>query len=245
MERSYISVGDLQVEVVRKNIKNLHLGVYPPEGRVRVATPLAVGDDAVRLAIIGRLGWIRRKRQDFEVQERQSERELVSGESHYYLGQRYRLQLVPFEAGEGVKRPQIVIRNNSILELHARTDSSQEQRDRVLQAWYRAQLRELVPPRLARWEAALCVEAAGWSIRRMKTRWGSCKAAQRHIYLNLELVKKPLPCLDYLIVHELTHLIEPSHNERFVAVMERHLPNWRSLRQLLNSAPLAHEDWTY
>jgi predicted metal-dependent hydrolase len=233
-----ITVGGVQVHVVRKAIKNLHLGVYPPRGRVRVAAPLALSKDAVRLAVIRKLAWIKRQRASFDAQPRQSEREMISGESHYFLGTRYRLRVVEHN-GAG----RVVLRNSTTLELHVRPELDARDRERVLQRWYRQQLRELIPLHLTKWETILGVRAAEWGIKRMKTKWGSCNAEARRIWLNLELAKKPVPCLDYLVLHELTHLIERRHNDRFLALMDRHLPNWRQHRQALNAAPLANERW--
>lgn len=239
-ETRRIVVSGIDVEVVRKPIKNLHLGVYPPAGRVRVAVPPTVSDDAVRLAVIGKLGWIKRQREKFAAQPRQSEREMVSGESHYFLGRRYRLRVIP---SDGAAR--VVLRNRSTLELHVHQDINAAARERVLQRWYRERLRELATPLVRKWEAILDVQAADVGIKKMKTRWGTCTVEARRIWLNLELVKKPPRCVEYLIVHELAHLIERHHDDRFVALMDRHLPNWRQHRQELNAAPLAHDSWSY
>jgi predicted metal-dependent hydrolase len=240
IEAHRISVSGLSVDVVRKGIKNLHLGVYPPAGRVRVAAPLAMSDDAVRLAVISRLSWIRRQRSRFAAQARQSAREMVSGESHYVFGRRYRLRVV--EDGGPAR---VVSPNNTTLELHVQPGTDAGGRERVLHRWYRGRLRELVPPLLAKWEAMLGVEATGWGIRRMKTRWGTCNPQTRRIWFNLELAKKPVECLEYLVVHELVHLLERRHTERFIALMDRHLPEWRLHRQTLNAAPLGHTSWSY
>lgn len=239
-ERREIRVGGLSVQVVRKGIKNLHLGVYPPHGRVRVAAPLAVSDDAVRLAVIGKLGWIRRQQARFAAQPRQAAREMVSGESHYFLGRRYRLRVVE-HAGAG----RVELKGRATLELRVRRDADAADREKLLQRWYRAHLRQLIPPLLAKWEARLGVRAAAWGIKKMKTKWGACNVDAGRIWLNLELAKKPAQCLEYLIVHELTHLIERQHNERFISLMDRHLPDWRHRRQELNAAPLSHESWSY
>ena len=235
-----IRVSGLAIRIVRKDIKNLHLGVYPPHGRVRVAAPLAVSDHAVRLAVVGKLGWIKRQRARFAAQPRQSEREMVSGESHYFQGRRYRLRVVE-HPGAG----RVVLRSRTALELWVRAGSDTNARQVVLQHWYREQLRELVPPLLAKWEAALGVRAADWRIKKMKTRWGACSADARRIWLNLELAKKPVKCLEYLIVHELVHLIEPYHSDHFIHMMDTHLPLWRQYQCELNSAPLAHASWSY
>lgn len=212
--------------------------MYPPDGRVRVAAPLQVSNAAVRVAVIGKLRWILRQQAAFAQQPRQSAREMVDGETHYFLGRRYRLALVE-ASGKAVVAP----RNRSVLELRARPNLTTEQRDRVLQAWYRERLRELASPLIEKWQAALGVQLAAWGIKRMKTKWGSCNASNRRIWLNLELAKKPPECLEYLIVHELTHLLVRHHDDRFQALMDRHLPKWRSIRKALNAAPLANEAW--
>jgi predicted metal-dependent hydrolase len=239
-ERHYIVVSGLQVEIVRKDIKNLHLGVYPPNGRVRVAVPLRVSDDAVRLAVIGKLGWIKRQRAKFEEQPRQSKREMVGGESHYFLGRRYRLRVVEHNGPT-----KVFLRGKTTIELRTRPETEADQRERALQRWYRQQLKELIPPLLEKWQPTLGVEVAEWGIKKMKTKWGACNIAARRIWLNLELAKKPVQCLQYIVVHELVHVIERHHNDRFIAIMDEHLPGWRLHRHELNSAPLAHETWSY
>lgn len=238
IEPHYMTVSDLTVEVVRKNIKNLHLGVYPPNGRVRVATPLLISDEAVRLAVIGKLGWIKRQQAKFEAQPRQSQREMVSGESHYFLGRRYRLRVV--ETNAQVK---VVLQGNTVLELHVRPATTTEERERALQSWYREQLKLLIPPLLAKWQPVLGVVANDWGVKKMKTRWGSCNIRARRVWFNLELVKKPAQCLEYVVVHELLHLLERNHNDRFKALMDAYLPHWRLIREELNNAPLGHEQW--
>jgi len=194
----------------------------------------------VRLAVIRKLGWVKRQRARFGGQQRESPREMVSGESHYFLGRRYRLRVVEHD---GANR--VVVRNTTTLELHVRRHADTQARERVLHRWHRQHLRELVPPLLAKWEATLGVRVAAWGIKRMKTKWGACNADARRIWLNLELAKKPTRCLEYILVHELLHLIERHHHDAFLALMDKHLPQWRSHRQLLNSTPLAHERWTY
>ena len=235
-----MTVGGVEVAVIRKAIKNLHLGVYPPNGRVRVATPLAVSDEAVRLAVVGKLGWIRRQRARFVAQPRQSRREMVSGESHYFQGRRYRLRVVH---NDGAAK--IVRRNNSTLELQVRPEITVNGRERILHQWYRQHLRELIPALLEKWQAVLGVHASEFGIKKMKTKWGTCNIEARRIWINLELAKKPVSCLEYIIVHELTHLLERNHNDRFTAIMDRHLPTWRMSRKELNSEPLANEQWSY
>lgn len=234
-----IVVGGLSVQVVRKPIKNLHLGVYPPNGRVRVAVPMALSDSAVRLAVVRNLGWIKRQRGRFDAQARQSKRVMAGGETHYLFGRRYRLRVVT----SPIRR--IVVRNRSLIELQGPPGITAAQRETLLQGWYREQLKHRVPVLLEKWQPRLGVEISRWGIRRMKTRWGTSNPDTGRILLNLELVKKPVRCLEYLVVHELVHLLERHHNDRFVTIMDKHLPRWRLLRAELNAAPLAHEDWTY
>ena len=239
-EPRQIVVSGLPVQIVRKAIKNLHLGVYPPHGRVRVAAPVTVTDESVRLAVIGKLSWIKRQQARFKAQSRQSEREMVSGESHYFMGRRYRLRVIPHEGAAQVR-----LRKKSALDLYVRPAMSAEQRERVLRQWYRQQLKTLLPPLLEKWQPLLGVQVAEWGIKKMKTRWGTCNIEARRIWLNLELAKKPVQCLEYILVHELAHLIERKHNDRFVALMNQHLPQWRLRRQKLNTVPLGHETWSY
>jgi len=236
-----IRVSGLTVQVVRKDIKNLHVGVYPPNGRVRVAAPLNVNNDAVRLAVAGKLGWIKKHQAKFRAQSRESGRELVSGESHYYLGQRYRLRVFYHD---GVPRV-VVVRGKSVIELHVRPGATAERRGQVLQNWYRQKLKEMIPPILQKWQRTLNVQITDCRIKKMKTRWGSCNFKASRIWLNLELIKKPTHCLEYIVVHELVHLIERHHNSRFISIMDQYVPHWRLHRQELNSAPLAHETWKY
>jgi predicted metal-dependent hydrolase len=239
-ETHQIVVNSIKVDVVRKDIKNLHLGVYPPNGRVRVAAPFAVSDDAVRLAVVGKLGWIKRQQAKFAAQPRQSRREMVSGESHYVLGQRYRLRIIE-HPGAG----KVVLRNKAMLELHVKPETTAEQREQVLQKWYREQLKGLIPPLLEKWGPLLGVEPADWGIKKMKTKWGGCTVEANRIWINLELAKKPVQCLEYIIVHELVHLLERHHNDRFTAYMDKFMPQWNLLRDTLNKSPLGHETWKY
>jgi predicted metal-dependent hydrolase len=233
-----MTVSGLRVSVVRKAIKNLHLGVYPPDGRIRVAAPMAVSDAAVRVAVIGKLRWIKRQRASFERQARESRREMVSGESHYYRGRRCRLRVV--ETGG---TPRVELNGHQTISLHVRSGSTTDDRERLLQGWYRERLRELVPRLLDKWQDELDVTVREWGIKRMKTKWGSCNPKARRIWLNLELIKKPPACLEYVLVHELTHLLARNHDERFLGLMDRHLPTWRRRRTELNAAPLAKESW--
>jgi predicted metal-dependent hydrolase len=235
-----IRVSGLAVQVVRKDIKNLHLGVYPPNGRVRVAVPLRVSDEVVRMAVVTRLAWIKRQRAKFAGQNRQSAREIISGESHYFLGRRYRLNVV-VQYGPA----HVAIRNNRTLDLFVREGSDTAQRERVLLAWYRQQLKNLIPPLIQKWEAIVGVKVAEWGVKRMKTKWGTCNIKARRIWLNLELAKKPVQCLESIIVHEMVHLLERHHNDRFTTLMDGFIPQWRHHRAEMNRAPLGHETWSY
>jgi predicted metal-dependent hydrolase len=238
IEAHRITVGGLRVEVVRKAIKNLHLGVYPPHGRVRVAAPLAVSDDAVRLAVVTKMGWIKRQKAKFAAQPRQSERAYISGESHYFLGQRYRLRLV-----ETARAGHVLVKNSRTLELHMRPGSDVSAREGVFIRWQRAELQRRLDPIVAKWSEAVGVPVPTWGVKRMKTKWGTCNNQARRIWINLEMIKKPVACLEYIVAHELAHLIEPNHSDRFVAILDRVLPTWRMLREELNSEPLSHEEW--
>ncbi|MBF0273326.1 MAG: M48 family metallopeptidase [Magnetococcales bacterium] len=237
-ETQHITVSGIQVEVVRKAIKNLHLGVYPPHGRVRVAVPLVINDEAVRLAVIDKLVWIKRQQAKFADQPRQSQREMVNGESHYYLGRRYRLRV-----HEKKGPAHVVVGGVAFLDMFVLPGTSAEQREAILSRWYRAQLRRLIPPLLEKWQAILNVQAAFWGIKKMKTKWGSCNATARRVWFNLELAKKPEQCLEYIVVHELLHLLKRHHDDVFTALMDTHLPQWRETRERLNILPLGHEEW--
>lgn len=233
-------VAGISVDVLRKDIKNLHLGVYPPEGRVRVAAPLRLNDDAVRLAVVSRLAWIRRQQAAFARQERESPREFVSGESHWFRGRRYRLDVLERHGPAA-----IAVRNNTVLSLQVPRGAGAQVRAGLLDRWYRAQLRAELPALLDRWLPKVGVRAPEIRIRKLKTLWGSCNAEAGRIWLNLELIKKPQPCLEFILVHELVHLVERHHNERFVVIMDRVLPTWRQAREELNRSPLAHSEWQY
>jgi predicted metal-dependent hydrolase len=233
-------VRGIKVEVIRKDIKNLHLGVYPPLGRVRVAVPLVISDEAVRLAVIDKLGWIKRQKVKFAQQPRQSEREMVSGESHYFLGKRYRLRVHEVDAPA-----KVAVRGIASLDLFVRPGSTPEQREAVLRHWYRAQLKALVPPLLEKWQRIIGVQASHWGIKKMKTKWGSCNPSSKRLWLNLELAKKPVMCLEYIVVHELVHLLERKHTELFTSLMDGFIPNWRVRKETLNRGVLGYEAWDY
>ncbi|MYA43441.1 MAG: M48 family metallopeptidase [Gemmatimonadetes bacterium] len=237
-EGARIEIRGIEVEIVRKDIKHLHLGVYPPEGRVRVAAPLRLDNDAVRLAVISRLAWIRRKRAEFQGQDRQSRREFVTGESHYFEGRRYRLDVIESTGPTGVR-----LRDKAWMEMRVRPDTERDAREAMLYRWYRAQLRDRIPQMIAEWEPRIGVTVVDWRIRRMKTRWGTCNPEVGRIWLNSELAKKPVSCLEYVVVHEMIHLIERGHGEPFRRMLDRLLPGWQTRRAELNRDYLPDETW--
>ncbi len=234
---AYLTVAGIDVDVIYKDIKNLHIGVYPPVGRVRVAAPLRLDDDAVRLALVQRLPWIKRERDRLQAADRQSQREMVNGESHYVWGNRYRLRVI-----ERPGRGHIEVDGDRLL-LYVAPATATEPRRELLDRWYREQLRRAIPNVIAKWEPALGVTVRRWTIRRMKTKWGSCNREGGHIWFNAELAKKHPESLEYIAVHEMTHLLERGHGERFTKLMDRFMPDWRARRDHLNDAPLGHEEW--
>jgi predicted metal-dependent hydrolase len=235
-----IKVSNFEIDVVRKDIKNLHLAVYPPNGRIRIAAPLNINDEAVRLFAISKLSWIKKHQANFDAQERQTKRECISGESHYYNGKRYLLNVIYHK---GV--PKVELRRNTYLDLYVREGSSKEQRGKVLKEWYRARLKERIPALIDKWQKTIGVEISDWGVKLMKTKWGTCNIEAKRIWLNLELAKKPIHCLEYIIVHEMLHLLERHHNETFVAYMDKFVPNWKFFKDELNKYPLSHIERSY
>lgn len=233
---TWIEVADIQVEVVRKAIRHLHITVYPPDGRVCLAVPFWVGEEAIRLAVIERLAWIKGHREKFTSQVRPPERKMVSDETHWFQGKKYRLEVQEVSGREGV-----VLKGLATMEMAVRPGSEIAHRRDILDRWYRKQLKLEIAPLIAKWEPALSVKAAAWGVRKMKTRWGSCNVKARRLWFNLELAKKPAECLEYVVVHELVHLLERRHDARFKALMTLHLPQWKQIKKQLNAAPLADE----
>jgi predicted metal-dependent hydrolase len=230
-------LGDIAVEVVRKDIKNLHLGVYPPAGSVRIAAPLGMSENAIRVLAISKLSWIRAQRRAFQGQARDAKHTYVTGESHPVWGKRYLLRVE-----EGAGAAEIVVKHSRLL-LRIRPGASVDRREALMDAWYRKLVNEAVVPLLAKWTSVLRVRPAHVGARRMRTKWGSCNAKAGRILLNSDLAKKPRDCLEYVLVHELVHLRAPTHDDGFVALMNRHLPHWRQLRRELNRLSVRHEDW--
>lgn len=234
---SYLIVAGLGVDVVYKDIKNLHISVYPPLGRVRVAASQRTKEDAIRLAVVQRLSWIKRQREQLQNADRQTERRMVSGETHYVWGRRYLLDVSKSSGAYGVET-----KGNTLWVITPpRTDATG--RFGTLDRWYRRELKAAVPALLEKWQPILGVEAGRLVVRRMKTKWGTCVTTSRTIWLNPELAKKDPRCLEYIVVHELMHLLERGHGEKFVALMDQYLPDWRARRVELNEATLGHEEW--
>lgn len=231
------TVAGLDIEVVHKDIKNMHISVYPPQGRIRVAAPHRTTEDAIRIAIVQRLSWIKNQRKHLQEAERQSERRMLSGESHYVWGQRYILD-VSKQSGAYAVEP----KGNTLWVITPKgTDAAG--RFGALDRWYRRELKAALPALLEKWQPILGVNAEKYVVRRMKTKWGTCVTESRTIWFNPELAKKDPRCLEYIVVHELVHLIEKGHDKKFVALMDHHLPDWRARRHELNAAPLGYEAW--
>jgi len=224
-----LTFGDIEVQFFKKNIKNLHLSVLPPDGQVRISAPKKLNDEAVRLFVISKLSWIKKQQAKFQKQERQLEN-FVSGESHYFFGERYLLNVIYTN-----KRKQgVEIRNKTYLDLFVRENSNKEQRQKVMREWYRSKLKAMIPPLIEKWEPLIGVKVESWGVKLMKTRWGTCNTTAKRIWLNLELAQKPPACLEYIVVHEMVHLLERLHSERFVAYMDNFLPSWRSTKAEMN-----------
>jgi len=235
---SYLQLGSIEVLIVRKPVKNLHLSILPPAGRVRVTSPEKMKDDAIRTLLATRLPWIKKQQSKFAGQERQTKRDYVSGESHYFLGKRYRLELL-----YKPEAPSVVLKGKNKIILQVRPKSSIAKRREVMTEWYREQLHPVVEELITKWQKKIGVKTGSWSIKQMKTRWGTCNHKTARVLINLELAKKPIACIEYVVVHELLHIIEKKHDERFVALMTKYLPKWRSTKEELNRFILSHEEW--
>jgi predicted metal-dependent hydrolase len=239
IETQTLSVGGMSVDLVRKSIKNLHLAVYPPDGRVRVAAPWHVSDDAIRLAVATRVAWINRQRRRFLAQDRQSKREYISGETHYFLGRGYRLQLTPDGSSFKIK-----LAGSSRIELRTPVGTDRDAREQAILRWHRRELRKRAELEAKAWAARLKFDMPEIGIKRMRTKWGTSNPSVRRIWLNLELAQKPVHCISYIILHELVHFRHRKHGEEFVAVLDLMMPNWRSIRAELNELPLAFQTWS-
>lgn len=230
----------LSIDVVRKDIKNMHLAVYPPTGRVRIAAPLRIDDEAVRLFAISKIGWIRKQQRSFKAQDRQPPRQYKERESHYYQGKRYLLKVIEHEAP-----PLVVLKAKTFIELHVRPNNTTEQLHIILNEWYRLELKKQIQPLIDKWQEKIGVCVTDWQVKQMKTKWGTCNIEKKRIWINLELAKKPIQCLEYIVVHELIHLLERHHNDRFLSLMEKYMPQWKFYKEELNRLPVSHGEWDY
>lgn len=232
-----IHVGDVEIEVTLKDVKNVHLSVHPPFGRVTMVAPRATRLEAARAFAISKLGWIRVQQENLRRQARETPRQFIERESHYLWGRRYLLSVVVRDA-----KPQVTLDHRRIT-LSVRPGNTRAKRAEVMHEWHKALLHEAIPPLIRKWEPVLGVTVSRYFLQRMKTKWGSCNHRAGTIRLNTELVKKPRDLLEYVVVHEMLHLIEPAHNERFQALLDHHYPAWREARAELNELPLAAEEW--
>jgi predicted metal-dependent hydrolase len=239
MNIKQIDVGGIQVDVVFKDIKNVHLSVRPPAGRVSISAPARMKLDTLRVYAISKLDWIKKQQARLQGQERETLREYLDRESHYVWGRRYLLKVV-----EADRVPSVELKHSQLV-LTVHPGAMRKKREDVVAAWYREQLKVAMFPLITKWEEVIGVKANRVFVQRMKTKWGSCNPRTHNIHLNSELAKKPRECLEYVIVHELAHLLVPSHNQNFVALMDKFIPQWRHLRDELNRTPVSHEEWEY
>ncbi|MGM0580739.1 MAG: M48 family metallopeptidase [Bacteroidota bacterium] len=233
-------VAGIPIQVQRKAIKNIHLAVYPPNGRVKLSAPENTKEEVIKQFAISKLGWLKKQIKGFQTQQRETPREYVTGESHYFRGQRYLLKV---EKTKG--KQQVSLEGGKKLLLKVKEGATKEDKADLLQSWYREELKDRISDLLNKWEKTIGVKANDWGVRKMRTKWGSCNRDAKRIWLNLELAKKPQSCLEYIIVHELVHFHERNHNDRFIKLMDEFMPKWRLHRKELNSLPVRHEDWEY
>ena len=234
-----IELGNIKIDVELKNIKNIHLSVYPPNGKVKISAPARMDLDTIRVFTISKLKWIKKQQEAFRNQERETPREYLTKESHYFKGKRYLLKVIEHNA-----KPKVILKHSAI-ELYIRPNATIEKRKQILDEWYRAELKKIVPKMIEKWEKKIGVKSNEFGIKKMKTKWGTCNTKAKRIWLNLEIAKKPFECLEYIIVHELVHLLERKHNKKFVKYMNEFMPKWRFYREELNRLPFSHVDWNY
>jgi predicted metal-dependent hydrolase len=234
-----IMLGNIGVDVELKDIKNVHLSVYPPTGKVRISAPLRMSLDTIRVFAISKLDWIKQQQRKLQHQVRETPREYLDRESHYVWGRRYLLKVAYAEGA-----PQVELKHTR-MHLRIHPGASEAQKQDAVDAWYREQIKLAIPSVVAKWEPIVGVKVNRVHVQRMKTKWGGCSPVAGSIRINAELAKKPRECLEYIIVHELVHLLEPTHNRRFAALMDQFVPKWRFYREALNQLPVRHEQWRY
>jgi predicted metal-dependent hydrolase len=233
-----IAIANLEIDVIRKNIKNMHLAVYPPTGRIRLSAPQRTDAEVVRLFAISKLGWIKKHVKNFKEQPRETKRQFVNGESHFFLGNRFLLKVVEHNGFAKVE-----LSGTKYIQLKVKGGASSEDKGLIIKEWYRKELKKIVPELIEKWEKIIGVKANDWGIKQMRTKWGACNTEEKRIWLNLELAKKPIHCIEYIIVHELMHLLERHHNDNFVKHLDHFMPKWRLYRDELNRLPVAHNEW--
>jgi predicted metal-dependent hydrolase len=224
-----INVLNISAEVEWKKIKNIHLTIYPPNARIHVSAPLFMTEEAIRLFLISKQAWIKQKVSQVLNQNRQTPREYVSGENHYFKGQRFRLKVIYHNAPAKVE-----IQGNEFINLYVREGVTEERKAEIIKEWYREKLKETLPELISKWEAIIGVKANKWSIKQMKTIWGSCNHRTKNILFNLELIKKPLHCIEYVVVHELLHIKVRLHNKEYISLLNKYFPNWKQIKDELN-----------
>jgi predicted metal-dependent hydrolase len=234
-----IEIGKITVDIVLKNIKNIHLSVYPPTGRVRISAPSRMKLDTIRVFAISKLAWIKQQQNKLQEQERETPREYLDRESHYVWGKRYLLRII-----EGNEPPKVELQHNKMI-LRVWPGTDETKRQAIVERWYRQQLKEALPPLIAKWESILEIQVKRSFVQRMKTKWGSFSPGSHSIRLNIDLAKKPPECLEYIVVHEMVHFLEPTHNVRFITLMDNFIPKWQFYRDMLNRLPVRHEYWRY
>jgi predicted metal-dependent hydrolase len=234
-----LKLRDLTIDVVLKDIKNIHLSVYPPSGRVRISAPLSMNIDTIRIYTISKLGWIKKQQDKFHNQVREAPREYLNKEGHYFSGKRYLIKVVEHNASPIVK-----VKHNTI-EMYVRPNSGIQKKKAIMDKWYRGQLKELIPPIIEKWEKLMNITINEFAVKKMKTKWGTCNREAKRIWLNLELAKKPVHCIEYIIVHEMVHLRVRTHNDEFYKLLDFYYPQWKSHKQDLNRLPISHSIWKY
>ncbi|NOQ14143.1 MAG: DUF45 domain-containing protein [Methyloprofundus sp.] len=232
-----IELAGISIAVVQKDIKNVHLSVYPPEGKVKVSAPYSMSQDTLRVFVISKLDWIRKQQKKLQAQAREAPREFLNRESHYFKGQRYLLNIVEHKQAAKVEL------NHRTITLFVRPGSNTEKCQALLNEWYRQQLKKQLPEIIAKYEFLMGVKVNEFGIKKMKTKWGTCNPVAKRIWLNLELAKKPPELLEYVVVHEMVHLLERSHNKRFILLMTQFMPKWKFYKDELNRLAVGHEEW--
>lgn len=229
-----IIINNIEIMVTKKNIKNIYLSIHPPDGEVRISSPKQVTDDAIRSFVLSKISWIKKQQKKIESQEKIPEKEYVSRESHYYFGQEYLLNVIY----QSSNKSNVEIRNKKYIDLYVKDGSSKEKRENIMKEWYRKELKTTIPSMIEKWERIMGLKVEEWGVKVMKTRWGTCNPRAKRIWINLELAKKPSHCLEYIIVHEMAHLIEKGHGDKFKAIMDKYYPNWRNVKKELNNKTL-------